>query len=150
MAEPVCVSDERWIPEMVVDSGRAGGSDAGLGEKDAASCSETSGVQDDGRAGEGTGMTMSYRITGIFTVDPTTAKRIRHGMLFSAKLIFWPLALLALVALALQLGAWKQEYIFSGPFGAETNPARHSLILEVPEQARVAWWRQPLTGDYGG
>ena len=37
-------------------------------------------------------MTMSYRIPGIFAVDPTT--RIRHGMLFSAKLIFWPLALL--------------------------------------------------------
>lgn len=31
-------------------------------------------------------MTMSYRIPGIFAVDPTT--RIRHGMLFSAKLIF--------------------------------------------------------------
>jgi hypothetical protein len=94
-------------------------------------------------------MTMSYRITGISAIDPTTAKRIRHSMLFSAKLIFWPLVVLTLVALALQLGAWKKEFKITGPFAAETNPARHSLILAAPEQARVAWWRQPLTGDYG-
>ena len=87
-------------------------------------------------------MTMSYRIPGIFAVDPTT--RIRHGMLFSAKLIFWPLALLTLLALALQLGAWKKEFKITGPFAAETNPARHSFILAVPQEGRAAWWRQPL------
>jgi hypothetical protein len=90
-----------------------------------------------------------FRIPEGIAADPTSVSGIRRWMVFGAKRIFWPLALLILVALALQLGAWKQEYIFSGPFAAETNPARHSLILAVPEQARVAWWRQPLTGDYG-
>ena len=70
-------------------------------------------------------------------------------MLFSAKLIFWPLALLTLVALALQLGAWQKEFKIAGPFAAETNPARHSLILAVPQEGRAAWWRQPLMGDDG-
>jgi hypothetical protein len=90
-------------------------------------------------------MTVSYRIPGVSTVGPTT--RIRHGMLFSARLIFWPLALLTLVALALHFGAWKKEFKIAGPFAAETNPARHSLILEVPQEGPAAWWRQPLIGD---
>ena len=92
-------------------------------------------------------MTMSYRISGISTVDPTTASRIRHGMLFSARLIFWPLALLTLVMLAIQLGAWRTEFNIAGPFAAETSPARHSLILVVPNEGPAAWWRQPLIGD---
>lgn len=87
--------------------------------------------------------------SGAFAVGPKSVSRVHRSTVLGAKLIFWPLALLTLVALALQFGAWKQKYIFSGPFAAETNPARHSLILAVPEQARVAWWRQPLTGDYG-
>ena len=88
---------------------------------------------------------MSYRIPGIFTVDRTT--RIRRGMLFGAKLIFWPLALLTLVALALQLGAWRKDFKIAGPFAAETSPARHSLILEVPQDMRPKWWVESLLGD---
>ena len=91
-------------------------------------------------------MTMSYRIPGIFTVDPTSVSRVRRWMAFGAKLIFWPLALLTLLALALQLGAWKKEFRITGPFAAETNPARHSFILAVPQEGRAAWWRQPLIG----
>src|SRR5260370_34959149 len=145
MAEPVCVSDERRISKLVADSGGVGRPDAGIGEKNARSCSKTSGIPDDGRAGASTGMTMSYRIPGIFTVDPTA--RIRRGMLFGARLIFWPLALLTLVMLALALGAWKKEFKIIGPFAEENNPAGHSLILAVPQESRAAWWRQPLIGD---
>lgn len=43
----------------------------------------------------------------------------------------WTLALLALAALALQLGAWQRELSVHGPFAAET-PARNSLALRVP------------------
>src|SRR5258708_7377908 len=145
MAEPVCLSDERRISKLVVDSSGAGRPDAGIGEKDAGSCPQTSGIPDDGRAGAGTGMTMSYRMPGIFTVGPTT--RIRHGMLLSAKLIFWPLALLMLVALALEYGAYQREFKIAGPFEAEGSPASHSLVLKVPQEGRAVWWRQPLLGD---
>jgi hypothetical protein len=68
-------------------------------------------------------------------------------MLFGAKLIFWPLFVLTLVALALHFGAWKKEFKIAGPFAAETNLARHSLVLPVPQEGRAAWWRQPLLGD---
>ena len=71
-------------------------------------------------------------------------------MLFGAKLIFWPLFVLTLVALALHFGAWKKEFKIAGPFAAETNLARHSLVLPVPQEGRAAWWRQPLLGDDNG
>jgi hypothetical protein len=67
-------------------------------------------------------MTMSYRILGSFTVDPTT--RLRRSTLFSARLIFWPLFALTLVALTLQLGAWKKEFKIAGPFAHGSCSAR--------------------------
>lgn len=91
-----------------------------------------------------------FWIPSASAVDPTTAKRIRRFILFSAKLVFWLLVLLTLVALALHLGAWRIEFKFAGPFAAETNPARHSLILAVPQEGRAEWWRQPLLGDDSG
>jgi hypothetical protein len=91
-----------------------------------------------------------FWILGVFAVDPTAARRTRRFMLFCAKLVFWPLALLTLVALALHLGAWQTEFKIAGPFAAETNPARHSLILAVPQEGPAEWWRQPLLGDDGG
>jgi hypothetical protein len=84
------------------------------------------------------------------TIEPTSVRRsIRDWMLFGARLIFWPLAVLTLVLMALQLGAWPKEFKFVGPFAAETNPARASLILDVPQEAPAPWWRQPLSGDNG-
>jgi hypothetical protein len=58
-------------------------------------------------------------------------RRIEGQILFSVKLIFWPLVALTLMALALQVGAWHTEIKIAGPFAAETNPARASLILPV-------------------
>jgi hypothetical protein len=84
-----------------------------------------------------------FWIPSVFAVDPTTARRARRFML----LVFWPLVLLTLVALALQLGAWRKEYKIAGPFAAETSPARHSLILAAPQDMRPKWWVESLSAD---
>ncbi|MDB5578715.1 MAG: hypothetical protein JWR80_3891 [Bradyrhizobium sp.] len=73
--------------------------------------------------------------------------RIRRCIMSGAWLLFWPLALLTLAALALHVGAWPTEYSIAGPFAAETKPAQHSLIVAVPSEPPAAWWRQPLIGD---
>jgi hypothetical protein len=73
--------------------------------------------------------------------------RIHDRVRFVAWLIFWPLALLTLVALALQFGAWHIEFKIAGPFAAETNPPRAALVLEVPEGEPAPWWARPLVGD---
>lgn len=91
-----------------------------------------------------------FWIPSASAVGPTTAKRIRRFILFSGKLVFWLLVLLTLLALTLHLGAWRKEFKFAGPFAAETNAARHSLILAVPQEGRAEWWRQPLLGDDSG
>jgi hypothetical protein len=88
-----------------------------------------------------------FHASSVIAADPKFASRIGRCMVFSARLIFWPLALLTLVALALQFGAWREEFKIAGPFAAETNPARDSLILAVPQQPPTEWWRQPLIGD---
>ena len=79
-------------------------------------------------------MSEIFRTLAIFTIDLASAIRIRRCMLFGARLLIWPLVALTLVALALQLGAWPKEFKIAGPFAAETNPPRHSLILEVPQE----------------
>jgi hypothetical protein len=61
------------------------------------------------------------QIPSVIAVDPKFVSPIRHWMVFSTKLILWPLALLTLVALALHLGAWRKEFKIAGPFAAETN-----------------------------
>ena len=91
-----------------------------------------------------------FRTLAIFSIDPASAIRMRRWITIGARLLFWPLLLLTLVALALGLGAYRKEFKIAGPFAAETNPARHSLILEVPQEGRAAWWRQPLLGDDSG
>jgi hypothetical protein len=83
----------------------------------------------------------------VLALDPTTARRTRRFVLFSTKLVFLPLVLLTTVALALHLGAWKKEYRIEGPFPAETSPARHSLILAVPQDMHPKWWMEPPLGD---
>jgi hypothetical protein len=67
--------------------------------------------------------------------------------MFGVRLVFWPLAMLTLVSLALQFGACPKEFKIAGPFEAETNPARASFMLMVPQEAPAPWWRQPLIGD---
>jgi hypothetical protein len=66
---------------------------------------------------------------------------------FSLQLIWWLLCLLTLVFVVLQLGVWRKEIDIAGPFAPETNPSQHSLILAVPSEGAVSWWRQPLIGD---
>jgi hypothetical protein len=61
----------------------------------------------------------------------TTFKE-RPWVTFGARLVFWPLVLLTFVALALELGAWSQEFKIAGPFVPETSSAQHSLKLMVP------------------
>lgn len=79
---------------------------------------------------------------------PTNLRNnIRVSITVGARVIFWPLALLTLVMLAMQLGAWRKDFNIAGPFAAETSPARHSLIVTVPKEGRTPWWRQPLIGD---
>ncbi len=83
----------------------------------------------------------------IFSIDPASAICFRRWIMIGAKLTFWPLALLTLAMLTIQFGAWRKEFNIAGPFAAETNPARHSLILTVPKEGRTAWWRRPPLGD---
>jgi hypothetical protein len=87
--------------------------------------------------------------TSTIAIEPGSTRRIRDWMLLGARLTFWPLIVLTLMSLSLQLGAWPKEFKFVGPFAAETNPARASLILDVPQEAPAPWWRQPLNGDNG-
>jgi hypothetical protein len=75
------------------------------------------------------------------------AGRIRDRVRFGARLIFWPLLILTLAALALQLGAWQTELKIAGPFAAETNPPRASLLLGLPPDESAPWWAVPLMGD---
>jgi hypothetical protein len=86
-----------------------------------------------------------FRLRSIFdmALPFINSDRVRLG----ARLIFWPFALLTLMSLALQFGAWHTDFKIAGPFAAETNPPQGSLILEVPRVQRVPWWRQPLAGD---
>jgi len=79
------------------------------------------------------------------TAGPTSRSyaRIRFG----AKLIFWPLVLLTLAALALEFGVWSKQFTIAGPFAEESSPPRHSLALTVPQHAPPGWWAEPLLGD---
>jgi hypothetical protein len=75
------------------------------------------------------------------------ADQIPDRVRFCAKVIVWPLLVLTLAAMALQFGAWQKEFKIAGPFAAETNPARASLMLELPPEASAPWWAWPVMGD---
>jgi hypothetical protein len=92
-------------------------------------------------------MAKAFRIPAIFSIDPTSAPRLHRSMMLGARLLFCPLALLALVALALHLGVWQKEFKIAGPFAAESSPARHSLLLAVPQDMRPKWWVESLLSD---
>ncbi|MCC8972243.1 glycosyltransferase family 39 protein [Bradyrhizobium brasilense] len=82
-------------------------------------------------------------------VGSASIRQVSDWKSIGARLIFWPLVVLTLVALALQLGIQQQEFEFAGPFTAETNPPQASFILAVPQEPPAPWWRQPLLGDNG-
>jgi hypothetical protein len=90
-----------------------------------------------------------FRIRSISDFALPFVGRSYDRIRFGGRLIFWPLVLLTLMSLALQFGAWHTEFKIAGPFAAETNPPRASLILEVPQGRRAPWWREPLVGDDG-
>jgi hypothetical protein len=86
-----------------------------------------------------------FRIRPVF--DLPFVGRSADWARIGARLIFWALALLTLTSLALQLSAWRTEFKIAGPFAAETNPPRASLIMEVPQGQQAPWWGKPLIGD---
>jgi hypothetical protein len=92
-------------------------------------------------------MPLLFRMPTVSNVDPTRLGRIRYWASFVSRPLFWTIILLTLVALTLEIGLYHREFKIAGPFAAETNPARHSLVMEVPQEGRAAWWRQPLLGD---
>ncbi|MDT7812731.1 MAG: hypothetical protein QOJ42_2647, partial [Acidobacteriaceae bacterium] len=79
----------------------------------------------------------------------TTFKE-RPWVAFGAKLVFWPLVLLALVALALEFGAWSNEFKIAGPFVPETSSAQHALILPVPLDTWLVRRLGPPRADANG
>jgi hypothetical protein len=85
-------------------------------------------------------------LRNIFAAD-ADRRRIDRFMQIGARLVFWPLALLTLVALILEFGAFQTEIKIAGPFAPEAGPASRSLLLEVPQGGRATWWRQPPLGD---
>jgi hypothetical protein len=80
-------------------------------------------------------------------VDRFAAVHLRRRVKFALWLMWWPFVVLTLAAIALQLGVWRKEINIAGPFAPETNPAQHSLVVTVPSEGSVPWWRQPLNGD---
>ncbi|MBR0896460.1 hypothetical protein JQ616_15980 [Bradyrhizobium tropiciagri] len=80
---------------------------------------------------------------------PASIHHVSDWKVIGARLILWPLVILTLVALTLQLGIKQKEFNFTGPFGAETASPQASLILGVPQEPPAPWWRQPLLGDTG-
>jgi hypothetical protein len=91
-------------------------------------------------------MSELFRIPRAISFDVKTESDSTSETPLAARLIFWALALLTLVMLALQFGAWHKEYSFTGPFDAELDPPRQSLVVTVPEQ-HIAWWKQPPNPD---
>jgi hypothetical protein len=87
---------------------------------------------------------LAYRIPGpSFTSRLRFWLRLRSG----SKIAVWPVFLLLIVAVSLELGVWQKEYFIHGPFEADILPPQHSLLVNVPAEKPAEWWRQPLLGD---
>lgn len=91
-------------------------------------------------------MSELFRLPSAIFPDLKAGSDITKRAPVAVRLIFWSLALLTLVMLALQFGVWHKEFSFTGPFDAELDPPRHSLVVTVPEQ-HIAWWKQPPNAD---
>jgi hypothetical protein len=85
-----------------------------------------------------------FRLPSAIFPDMKTESDSAKPAPVAVRLIFWPLALLTLVMLALQFGVWHKEFNVKGPF--EIDPPQHSLMLTVPS-GHVAWWMQPPNPD---
>jgi len=88
-------------------------------------------------------MVNAFRVT----VGRISAIHIPRSAFIGLQLIWWPLCLIALIAIALQFGVWHEQIDIAGPFAPATNPPQQSFILSVPSEGTVPWWRQPLIGD---
>jgi hypothetical protein len=84
-------------------------------------------------------------IESQFSVNTRDSNARRAAL--AATLTFWLLILLTLTMLALRFGAWSTELKFAGPFSAEAGAQQRSLILLLPKEDSVSWWRQPLIGN---
>jgi hypothetical protein len=80
-------------------------------------------------------------------VNRLTVLHVKRRAAFGLQLVLWLLCLLTLVAIVLQLGVWRKQIDIAGPFARETNPPQHALVVAVPSEGAVPWWRQPLIGD---
>lgn len=86
------------------------------------------------------------RLPNIFAVG-AHGRGIDRFIRIGAKLVFWPLALLTLLALTLELGVYPAELTIAGPFPQEDGPAYQSLIVEIPQNRLAMRWRQRPVGD---
>jgi hypothetical protein len=77
-----------------------------------------------------------------FAFVPASGRQIPHYVPTAARLIFWPLLVLALMSVALQFGAWHAEFKIAEPFAPETNFGY--LLLMLAGLGTVMTW---LTGS---
>ena len=75
-------------------------------------------------------------------IEPASIRHLHERLQLGARLIVWPIAILLLMTLALQLGVWRKEYKIAGPFAAETSLPGAPLILNLPPDPPAQWWRQ--------
>jgi hypothetical protein len=87
------------------------------------------------------------RVPATASPDLKTERPVRNPLLIGGRLIFWPLALLTLVVLAMQFGIWQKSIDVTGPFAAETDPPQLLLVIPIPSQGLLPFWKQPLNGD---
>jgi hypothetical protein len=80
-------------------------------------------------------------------VSRLTALHATRRIVFGLQVMWWPLCLLTFLAVVLQFGVWRKEIDVVGPFAPATNPPQHALVVAVPSEGAVPWWRQPLIGD---
>jgi hypothetical protein len=81
-----------------------------------------------------------------FRLTRTSEARFSWWMAFSARLMFWPLALLTLLALVLETGAWQKKIDIPGPFEA-WGSGLHSFMLSVPNDVAPGWSAAPQGDD---
>jgi hypothetical protein len=77
----------------------------------------------------------------------TFYQRNRVRIAAGARLLFWPLLLLTLVAHALGFDIWQKELTIAGPFASATSPPTRSLLVAVPPEFTSVWWSKPLLAD---
>jgi len=74
-------------------------------------------------------MSELFRISRAISFDVKSESDSTSETPLAARLIFWALALLTLVMLALQFGAWHEEYSFTAPIGGTYSLKSGSITL---------------------